>query len=130
MTLPSALGALLVLAIALSGCSERDRNELTVTVSNPDLVDSHAAVEVWLRIESIRGDMKHNGPVTVASKGTEEFSMGDLQGPLRFTAIVGNHSHTEDEQVEPDEDWVVEVRSNGSTCFRFGIDGTGPMRCG
>ena len=78
----------------------------------------------------MRGDVKFNEAVLVGHDEGAEFSMGDLQGPLRFTAIVGNHAHSEEEQMEPDEDWHVDIRSDGSTCFRFGIDGTGPTRCG
>ena len=129
MGFPALAVALLVLLTAMAGCSEGQRNTMTVVVSNSSLADP-APVEVWLRIESVRGDIKLNEAVTVAQGHSAEIQMGDLQGGLRFTAIAREHSHTEDEQVEPDEDWHVEVRSDGSTCFRFGIDGSSPMRCG
>ena len=89
-----------------------------------------ATVEVWLRIESIRGGMKHNGPVVVGAGEEDTFSMGDLQGLLHVTAIVGDHVHVEEEQMEPDEDWRVELHADGTTCFVFGIDASDAPRCG
>ena len=116
----------LVVAVALSGCSSGHRNSLMVTTVN----EGDTTVEVWLRIESIRGDMKHNGPVVVDPGAEDRFSMGDLQGLLQFTAIVGDHVHLEEEQMEPDEDWRVEVHADGTTCFVFGIDASDAARCG
>ena len=124
--------ALIVIPVLLSGCSGGHDNEMRVIVSNPTRHD----VEVWLRIESVRGDMKHNEPLDVAAGEVEEFSMGDLQGSLRFTAIVLGHTHTDLEQMEPDEDWTIDVRDDGTTCFWFGIVGDGASateadyRCG
>ena len=116
----------LALAVAFAGCSDGHRNSLMVTTVN----EGDETVEVWLRIESVRGDMKHNGPVVVEPQGEDSFSMGDLQGLLHFTAIVGDHVHLEEEQMEPDEDWRVEVQADGTTCFTFGIDASDAPRCG
>lgn len=125
---------LVLAAVLLSGCSGGHPNQLTVVVSNPTRDD----VEVWLRIESVRGDMKHNEPLTVAAGEVEEFTMGDLQGMLRFTTIVLGQTHSELEQMGPDEDWTMDVRDDGTTCFWFGVIGeddedgveASSLRCG
>ena len=125
-----ALASALVLPALLAGCSGGgEPNEMTIVVSNSALARPEP-VEAWLRIESVRGDMKFNEPVTVGHDERVELSMGDLQGALKFTVIARDHTHTEEEQMEPDEDWHIDIRSDGSSCFRFGIDGANPSRCG
>ena len=115
-----------VLAASLAGCSDGHRNQMRVIVSNP----THDDVDVWLRIESVRGDTKYNEPVHVPAGEAVEFSMGDLQGMLRFTAIVLGHAHSETEQMEPDEDWTIDIRDDGSTCFFFYVEDHAEPRCG
>jgi hypothetical protein len=126
----AAVALLLLASVLLAGCGSGGRNELTVTVSNPTPHDA----EVWLRIESVRGDVKHNEPVQVPAGEVVDFSMGDLQGMIKFTTLVLGHSHSEVEQMEPDEDWTVDLGEDGSTCFFFGVSpyqATGDdARCG
>jgi hypothetical protein len=121
-----AWAALVVLGqVALAGCGE-PRPEFFATVHN----DTDQDVEVWVRIETLRGDMKHNGPLVAPAHGEASLSMGRFQGTYRFTALLGDAARQDIESVLPKDDWVVEVHEGGEMCFRFGERGAGDERCG
>ena len=120
----SCLALALLATMLLAGC-DQPRPEFLVTVEN----GTDQPVDVWVRIETLRGDMKHNGPLTAAANGEDHLSMGYFQGTYRFTALLDGQARQDIESVLPKDDWVVAVQADGGLCFRFGRSGEGEERC-